>query len=115
MFRLLTDFNEIDGDRVRGLEEDLQLVEELHQARSIQPGDRVLVHDGGEEAAGVVDRVENGLIYVLVDWSTFGPERRVHSGPHGVWWAATNDHIRMQDEGIAVTIDGVPAGDKTLA
>lgn len=112
MFRLLTDFNEIDGDRVRGLVEDVQPVEE---ARPIEPGDRVLVHDGGEEAAGVVDRIENGLIYVLVDWSTFGPERSVHTGPHGVWWAALSDHVRMQDEGIAVTIDGVPVGDNTVA
>jgi hypothetical protein len=69
MFRLLADFNEIHEDRVRGL------VETLEGPRSVTAGDRILVHDGGEEATGKVEQVENGLIYVLVDWSTFGPIR----------------------------------------
>lgn len=81
MLRLLTDFNEIDGDCVRGLLEDVE------GDRPPEPGDRLLVHDGGEEAAGTVRRIENGLVYVEVDWSTFGPARTVYAGPHGVEWA----------------------------
>jgi hypothetical protein len=112
MFRLLTDFNEIDGDRVRGL------VEDLEGPRPITVGDRLLVYDGGDEAAGTVERIDHGLVYVIVDWSTFGPARRIHSGPHGVWWAARGDYRLMEDEQptmLDVLINGARRGDKTLA
>jgi hypothetical protein len=91
MFRLLADFNEVRDDRVRGL------VESLVGTGSVVAGDRILVHDGGEEAAGTVERIENGLIYVLVDWSTFGPTRRTHYDRK--WWAATlREVMPMEDE-----------------
>src|SRR5690242_17454159 len=72
MFWLLTDFNEIEDDRVYGL------IENARGPRDIRAGDAVVVHDGGEHAFGIVEAVQGGLVTVEVEWGTFGlPPARI--------------------------------------
>lgn len=64
MFELLVDFNDIRNGVVAGLVDDA--------SGRLQPGDAVRLHDDGEhECVGTVQRVDGGLIYAKMDWSTW--------------------------------------------
>lgn len=66
MFKLLTDFNDVINDHVRGL------IEDAEGPRAVLVGDRVLLHDDGEhEAWGTVTEVRDGLVRVRMEWETW--------------------------------------------
>jgi hypothetical protein len=83
-FKLLTDFNGIHDDRIEGLQRYSE------GPRDLRVGDRVLVHDdGNEEALGLVEAVAGELVRVKLDWATFGPAGHLVFGPNGAWWVKT--------------------------
>jgi hypothetical protein len=85
MFRLMLDFNDATRD---GLFRALQ--EYAEGPRPLRKGDTVLAHDDGEhEAWASVEQTEGDLVFIAVDWDTFGePGRlRTHWEPSGMWWA----------------------------
>jgi len=81
MIRLLVDFNDIqDGRQVRGLIEDVQ-------GGDPRPGGAVLLLDGEQHAVwGTVKRVESGLVYADMEWSTWSTLTRRHL-PKSAWWS----------------------------
>lgn len=81
MLQLLTDFNDIDDNLARGLVEDA-----AGGDTGVQVGDRVLLHDDGEqEAWAVVRRIRNGVVAAEIDWSTWGPGGRNEEARSGGW------------------------------
>jgi hypothetical protein len=108
MFTLLVDFNEIRDDRVRGLQRYAT------GPRALEPEDRVLVHDDGEEEAwGAVEAVEGGLVHVRVDWATFGPAGRFHYLPNG-GWVAGSAKIVIGERGEPNRLQVIDASDDAL-
>ena len=71
MFRLMTDFNDVNDGMVTALLEDAE------GPRALRVLDRVLLHDDGEhEVWGTVRQIGDGLVRARIDWSTWGPAGR---------------------------------------
>jgi hypothetical protein len=84
MFELLVDFNEIQDDVVAGLIEDA--------SGPLNIGDQVLLHDDGEhECRGTVDRIEGGLVYLRIDWSSWASTRERVA--HELWWYSLGTNL----------------------
>jgi len=82
MFLLQVDFNEIDNDRVVGLQRYAE------GPRPLEQGDRVLAHDEGEhEALGIVETVVGDRVRLRLEWSTFGPAGRFRYVGSRAWLA----------------------------
>lgn len=90
MFSLAVDFNEVRDGEVRGLAERIEGAGEPHE------GDRVWVNDGSETAWATITRIERGLIYLAVDWDTFGEPIRHHE-PTGAWWSMSSGAQALTD------------------
>ncbi len=91
MLKLLVDFNEVHGDRVYGLQDYAE------GERDLGLGDRVLLHDDGEEEAwGTVCAIDGNLIETDVDWPTFGPAGRFRHEISGAWWTMAGAMTLMQ-------------------
>jgi hypothetical protein len=75
MIRLAVDFNAIQDGAVRALTQ--------HASSPLREGDRVWMTDEEEHAAeGVVSRLDGDLVYVEIDWDTWGPIYEVAQGTH---------------------------------
>lgn len=89
MYRLLTDFNDVQDDLVTGLEGYLT----GPRPRILHAGDQIRLHDDGEhEVWGVVTGIEDGIVSARIDWSTWGPAGHIRVIPatsRGVraWWS----------------------------
>ena len=92
MFRLLTDFNNIQNGAVVGLPEDAE------GPRPLRVGDRVLLHDGGEhEAWGKVTHVAAGLLGVKVDMTTWADAGTYRASTRNGFLIVTNWSIPTTD------------------
>jgi hypothetical protein len=94
VFRLLTDFNDIDHDVVKGL------IEDAEGPRALHVDDRVLLHDDGEhEAWGSVGVIADGLVSVLIDWDTWATAGTYRPQRRSGWWAVANFDLRPNTVG----------------
>jgi hypothetical protein len=85
MFRLLTDFNDINNGVVVGLPEDVE------GPRALRIGDRVLLHDDGQhEAWGTVTRLLPGLVGLGVDLSTWADAGTYKTRERDGWFIVSN-------------------------